>query len=441
MHSNDNTPLEPTTPETAKAVTYCKTLLYSSDYHHFLPSVASNKPYRYSSDRRKDSARQFENMATETININPTEKHATLDFHHSRTLKTRVRLRRVKSQPQNKPADGGDSRDYEGDRDASNTTAGERQQIEKSSSSGGSMFLGDKRQKKIFFNQFSAKPLEVIQVGTEDIPEPSTEKDVIIKVSSSTVSLHDCMVRKGVSFEAEDFPITPGVDVVGNIVKCGNKVRSFYVGDRVAALVRFGGNARYICVSEDDLVEVPWSCESAEAVCMVSTYMTAYQALRMVTNDNFSLNGKRILITGGIEPVGQALVQLCLRANAGEVYATAPEFRHRYVKSVLGVNPLPLDPNDWLPIIKGKMDIVFDATCQDDFSSSYSALQRNGTLICLGMSALLSRETPGFFGAPISAYWARLKGNLLPNTKFYDLWESFTANKSAFKVSNAISGC
>jgi NADPH:quinone reductase-like Zn-dependent oxidoreductase len=374
-------------------------------------------------------------MPTETIHDDAYEHNSTLQFHHSRSLKARVRMRRVRSQPQNKPDDRGDSGDYEGDREASSVSTSYRQGIEKSKSSSGSLFLGDKRQKKIVFNEFSAKPMDVIRVGVEDIPEPSSEKDVIIKVTASTVSLHDCMVRKGVAFESGEFPITPGVDVVGNIVKCGHKVRSFYVGDRVAALVRIGGNARYICVPEDDLVEVPWSCDAAEATCMVSTYMTAYQALRMVTNDNFSLDGKRILITGGIEPVGQALVQLCLRANAGEVYATAPQFRHRYVKGVLGVNPLPPDPKDWLPAIKGRMDIVFDGTCQDDFSSSYSALKRNGILVCLGMSALLSRESPGFFGAPISAYWARFKGNLLPNTKFYDLWESFATKKNAFKVS------
>jgi NADPH:quinone reductase-like Zn-dependent oxidoreductase len=363
------------------------------------------------------------------------EPISTLDFHHSKSLKARVRMRRLRTQPQSKSGGRNDNRQDEAAQEVSNDTASPRQGIDKSTSSGvGSMLLGEKRQKKIVFNEFSTKPCDVLRVVVEDIPEPATEKDVVIKVTASTVSLHDCMVRKGVAFASREFPITPGVDVVGNIIKCGCKVRSFYVGDRVASLVRFGGNARYISVPEEDLVAVPWSCDASEAACMVSTYMAAYQALRLVTNDNFSLDGKSILITGGLEPVGQALVQLCLRANAGEVYATAPQFRHRYVKGVLGVNPLPPDPAEWLPVIKGKMDVVFDGTCQDDFSSSHSALRSNGTLVCLGMSALLNRETPGFFGAPISAYWARLKGNLLPNTKFYDLWESFAAEKSAFKV-------
>lgn len=245
------------------------------------------------------------------------------------------------------------------------------------------------------------------------------------------------MIRRGICFQVinpTNLPATPGSDVVGNIIKVGRKVRQYKVGDRVACLVRTGGNARYISVPEVNLVEVPISCDSAEAVCMVSTYMAAYQALRIVTKDNFTLNGRRILITGGIEPVGQALIQLCFRAGAEEVYATAPAHRHRYVKSVLGAQPLPVQPKDWLPITKGAMDFVFDVTCHDVLESPHASLKSDGILVCIGMSALLSKEKPGVFGAPISAYWARLKGQLMSNTKSYEVWGSFNENKDAFKV-------
>jgi NADPH:quinone reductase-like Zn-dependent oxidoreductase len=80
------------------------------------------------------------------------------------------------------------------------------------------------------------------------------------------------------------------MDFVGNIVAVGKEVRKFKVADRVAALVRTGGNARYVTVPESDLVQVPRTCDAAEAVCMVSTFMTAYQCLRLVSNDTFVLN-------------------------------------------------------------------------------------------------------------------------------------------------------
>jgi NADPH:quinone reductase-like Zn-dependent oxidoreductase len=255
-------------------------------------------------------------------------------------------------------------------------------------------------------------------------------------MQASTISQNDCMLRRGVCLQVMDpvcLPATPGGDVVGYILKIGEKVRHFTVGDRVATLVRTGGNARYISVPAVNLVQVPRSCDSAEAACMVSTYMTAYQALRMVTKDQFTLSGKRILVTGGIEPCGQALIQLCFRAGAEEVFATAPDHRHRYVKSVLGAQPLPVHPKDWSPTIKGKMDIVFDGACHD-VDSTYASLKSDGVLVVVGMSALLCQEQLGVFGAPITAYWTKLKGHLMTNTKSYEVWDSFNANKEAFKV-------
>ena len=304
-------------------------------------------------------------------------------------------------------------------------------------SSSGSFFGGDKRQKKVVYRDFSENALKELEIVTEDIPEPASETDVVLKVSASTVSYNDCLIRSGFSFNLinpTSLPATPGSDVVGNIIKLGKKARQFQVGDRVACLVRTGGNARYISVPQEDLVEVPRSCDSAEAACMVSTYSSAYQALRIVTNDEFTLNDKTILVTGGIEPIGQALIQLCARAGAQEIYATAPVHRHRYVKSVLGAKPLPMQPDEWLETTKGSMDIVFDITCHDVQESPRASLKSDGVVVSIGMSALMRKEKQGVFGAPISAYWEKLKGQLLPNTKSYEVWKSFNDDKDAFKV-------
>ncbi len=245
------------------------------------------------------------------------------------------------------------------------------------------------------------------------------------------------MLRRGIGFDVINptgVPSTPGMDVVGTVVSVGENVKSFQAGDRVAALVRTGGNARYISVPESDLVQVPRTCDAAEAASMVSTYMTAYQCLRLVSNDTFMLNNKRILITGGIEPVGQALIQLCFRAGAAEVYATAPNHRHRYLRTVLGARPLPVDPKLWLDSMKGSMDIAFDGTCHDSLDSASASLNQNGVLVSHGMSALLKQETPGLLGAPLSAYWAKLKSRIMTNSMSYEVWDSFVADKEKFKL-------
>ena len=296
---------------------------------------------------------------------------------------------------------------------------------------------GSKNQRKIVYTKFNENPSENLTILEEGIPEPRNGNDVVIKVLASTVSFTDCVIRQGICFNLIndiDLPATPGGDIVGNVIKIGTDVRHYKVGDRVAALVRTGGNARYINVTEENLIQLPRSCDSAEAVCMVSTFMTAYQSLRLVTKDNFSLSQKRCLITGGIEPVGQALIQLCKRAGAKEVYATAPLHRHKYIKNVLGAHPLPVQPQDWLPTTKGGMDIVFDGTCHDSLDSPYASLTKDGVLVSVGMSAVLKRGDPRIFGAPVSAYWARLQSHFFSNIKSYEVWESFIDNKEVYKL-------
>ena len=233
-------------------------------------------------------------------------------------------------------------------------------------------------------------------------------------------------------------PATPGMDVVGSIIQMGENVHDFKVGDRVAALVRIGGNSRYISVSASDLVAVPRSCDSTEAVCMVSTYMTAYQCIRTATNNSFILKKKRVLITGGTEPVGQALIQLCFRAGATEVFASGPDRSQRYIRTVLGARPLPADPNQWMDSMKGSVDVVFDGTCYDGFQSTSTVLNEDGILVSLGMSALLNRETPGILGAPMVAYWEKLKSDVMPHSTSYEVWNSFRREKEAYKLDLAI---
>jgi NADPH:quinone reductase-like Zn-dependent oxidoreductase len=222
---------------------------------------------------------------------------------------------------------------------------------------------------------------------------------------------------------------------VGLIVAKGENVTEWNEGDRVAALIQTGGNALYAVIKQTDLVAVPRSLDSAEAVCMVSTYMTAYQALKLVIGKERTLEGKTILVTGAIGPTGQALIQMAKRAGANKVYATAPAKLHRYVKSVLGAKALPMEPEEWLPEVKGKMDIVLDGACQDGFDSPQKALSPNGTLVCVGMAALMNSESMGAFGAPMSARWTQTKASyFMSNTKYYNIWSSYANNQKGYKV-------
>jgi len=215
-------------------------------------------------------------------------------------------------------------------------------------------------------------------------------------------------MRRGFDFDVLNpisLPQTPGFDVVGTICACGSKTQGFEEGDRVAALVRTGGNARFLSVPASSLVKIPRSIDAAEAAAMVSIYTTAYQTLKRITQKGpmFSLLGNKVMIIGGMDAVGQALIQMCHKARA-EIYATGPKHRHSYLRNILNVHPLPEDKDEWLPMVRGRMDFVFDGVCEDGLESSRQALKEKGEVVCFGHSSMLKELEMGIFGAPMMAH-------------------------------------
>lgn len=326
-------------------------------------------------------------------------------------------------------------------------------------------------QRSVIYDHFGDFPKEVLSLNMSPKPEITNSTDVLIKVEvghithnntphcilnvqliilsfqqASTITLNDCLLRRGICFQVFNpvcLPGTPGYDAVGIIQEVGDGVdqNEWKKGDRVAALIRTGGNARYAIIPSSSLVHVPKSIDAAEAVCMVSTYMTAYQALKITLDPEEKkgskpFSGKKVLVVGGTGPVGQALVQLALKAGATDVYATGPKSRHRYMKMVMGAKPLPYETEEWLPQVKEQMDLVFDGACQDGYESSQAALSENGKLVTVGMYAKLHAEEPGLFGAPLSAFLMDAKAAMfMSKTQSYEVWSSFTKDPETFKVS------
>lgn len=250
------------------------------------------------------------------------------------------------------------------------------------------------------------------------------------------MTLNDCLLRRGFDFNLlspVSLPVTPGMDCIGTISKIGNGVTDFAVGDRVAALVRTGGNARYISVPESSLVRIENSFDSGDAAAMVSIYATAYQCLKAISSKGgpmYSLQDKKVLVLGGMDGVGRALTQMCKKARA-EIYFCAPTHRHLYVKNIMGVNPLP--ETNWLPQVEGQLDYVFDGICVDGSTAAFKALKPDGELVRYGMSALLQEKEMGFFGPPISAHWNNLCNAMSYRVHSVDVWDLFQRDPESFK--------
>jgi NADPH:quinone reductase-like Zn-dependent oxidoreductase len=217
-------------------------------------------------------------------------------------------------------------------------------------------------------------------------------------------------------------------------MKCGIEP-----GNKVAALSMTGCTAKYITLKCDEVIKIPETLDSAEAVVVIRTYTAAFQALMTTIHgkDRYSrksLDGERILIVGPCGPFERAVVELalCLGAKSVNFWCiSSHDNSHENSIRLLGARPLKEHADDWIDKLEGKIDIVIDSVCVDRYEYSFKALNKDGILVCTGMSTYESSKSD--FVSCIEKTWVTSTCRLRSNFHFYDgIIKSFENERKGF---------
>ncbi len=235
-------------------------------------------------------------------------------------------------------------------------------------------------------------------------------------------------------------PAVLGYHVVGQIHALGEAVNSskFRVGDRVAVLLpKGGGNAKYVSVPKKAAILLPENADREDIVCLLASYMTAYQCLKLARKEGAPLTYANVLVIGGSGPVGQAIVEMASREGA-RVYATAHKMHEEHLTK-LGAKYFSVKPRKWLPYVKGKMDVVIDNLCVDGYESSYRALTPDGVLVCNTgdhVEHLIQQKKDSGWSidqAAVNEWWSGVKTKYVRSQAiFYDVNRSYEENPRIF---------
>ena len=298
------------------------------------------------------------------------------------------------------------------------------------------------RNRAIVYQSFSNDPVNSLKMYKfiSSIALPQASDDVFIKVQASTISFSDCLIRQGMWWGrgSISLPATPGVDVVGRVCNISAMTsRKFNIrsGDYVAALIRCGGNARYVKASGSSLVKVPTKVAPAAAACMVETYLSAFQSLHVgePSSSRYSFScyaGQNILVIGGISMVGQAMIELARLGGAARVYATARQKHHSFLRT-LGAIPLPIGIDEWMPTFSEQMDVVVDAYCINHYNATSKSLKQGGKLVCIRSRPLMEEQDLVWHVDASTDRTARFYGKMICT---YDIFESWEGNLRLCKV-------
>jgi NADPH:quinone reductase-like Zn-dependent oxidoreductase len=172
-----------------------------------------------------------------------------------------------------------------------------------------------------------------------EMPDPKVGPgQVLIEVRAAGVNPVDWKLMAGGLEGMMDavFPVIPGWDVAGVVVKTGPDTPEFTVGDEVMSYARkdvvHGGTfAEYVTVSASAVARKPTGLSWAQAAGLPLAGLTALRCLKRLEVGP----GDVLLVHGAAGGVGSLGVQIGV-AHGARVIGTASEGNHDYVRSLGG---------------------------------------------------------------------------------------------------------
>jgi len=259
---------------------------------------------------------------------------------------------------------------------------------------------------------------EVLRVTEEDDPRPAPG-EVRIRVEAAGVSFTDTLIRAGTYLSGPKPPFTPGYEVVGVVDELGPGCSRLHQGDRVAALLVWGGYAEQVCVAEAKAVRVRHDLDPAELVSLAFPYMTAYQLIHRVSK---ARPGETVLVHGAAGRVGTAVLELGALAGL-RLYGTASTADCELVER-FGAVAIDRSREDFLARVReltGKgVDVALDGFGGMLSIRSFRALGPGGRLVVFGHYSTISdgrKSRRGWIAWYASTACVGLAGLISPRRK------------------------
>jgi NADPH:quinone reductase-like Zn-dependent oxidoreductase len=255
----------------------------------------------------------------------------------------------------------------------------------------------------------------------KDVPrEEPGPGELRVKVRATGVGSTDVTMRRGFYPFAPKMPFVPGYESVGTVDAIGQGVTGFSLGERVCALLVYGGYGEYVVRGAEHWIKVPEGLDDAEVAVLPLNYITAYQMINRVTQVQ---PGQTALVNAAAGGVGQALVEL-LKIAGARVIAAASARSHELIRQ-MGAEPIegrakPIDQGA-LSIVPGGVDCAFDGVGGDQLRASIRATHTGGRVVWYGFMGVsgITGVMRNYFDLYVSARLRGRRGSFYGITALY----------------------
>lgn len=211
--------------------------------------------------------------------------------------------------------------------------------------------------------------------------------EVLVRVHSVGVSFPDLLLSKGQYQLKPEVPFTIGIDVAGTVEALGDGVEGFSVGQRVAAVMPFGGAADLLSAPADSVFPLPDNVSFDEGAALPMNYLTAQFALGQRAGLQM---GETVLVHGAAGGVGTATIQVAKGMGARVIGVVSTEEKGKVALDA-GADEAVLA--DGFRAAVGELtggrgvDVVVDVVGGDLFTDSLRSLAPLGRLLVIGFAA------------------------------------------------------
>ena len=225
----------------------------------------------------------------------------------------------------------------------------------------------------------------------EEFKSIKTKQDIVkIKVTAAGVNYADILLAKGRYQERPRPPFSPGLEISGTVLEIGPEVKKFKEGDKVMAIMKYGGYTQEALIPEENVYPIPDNMDLKIAAGFPVVYGTAYAAL--VWKAKIKRN-QLCLILGASGGVGLASIEIA-KAKGSKVIAAAGSDQKLLDCKKHGADYLiNYNKNNIKQLLKSLskynngIDIVIDLIGGNNAIDSIKNLSWNGKIVIVGFAS------------------------------------------------------
>lgn len=253
-----------------------------------------------------------------------------------------------------------------------------------------------------------------LEFSSTQMPEPKAD-ECLIKVKAIGVNRADILQREGKYPAPAGESSIIGLEVAGDIVKCGSdsgsesdgidqnkslssslsnslsnslleKGDKWKVGDKVFGLVAGGGYAEYVVVKKNQLFCMPSNYSYQQAAATAEVFLTAYQSLFTIAQ---LATNKRVLIHAGASGVGTAAIQLAKAKLCYVVVTVSSEEKAQACLKIGADSAVNYNTTDFVAWTKENLpegfDVILDVVAGNYLNKNINVAALDARIVMLSM--------------------------------------------------------